>query len=177
MSTERIEDRGTLSIDVVSVGTGEVELEIHPLRMPTAEELGESTNDELIEKILDEQDAYEALRRRVDAMKMTLQRRMEWDEATLYPCEAGVATLEAKTTYDYSKLIGLFELVSEQELTELEAYTPEAGKFVSVPATWNMTKTNMLKKRGREYADIIEGAKVVSGTSLKVKRPAEGKAS
>ena len=75
MSTERIEDRGTLSIDVVSVGTGEVELEIHPLRMPTAEELGESTNDELIEKILDEQDAYEALRRRVDAMKMTLQRR------------------------------------------------------------------------------------------------------
>ena len=68
-------------------------------------------------------------------------------------------------------------MVTEQELTELEAYTPETGKFVNIPATWNMTKTNMLKKRGREYADIIEGAKVVSGTSLKVKRPAESKGS
>ncbi len=96
-----------------------------------------------------------------------LIRRMEADGATEIPHWKFDVKLSRSSSWDYSRLHGLRELVPEKELAK--AFTPEHEETVVVRAKWDMRKALTFKEFGREVATILEAARLLGAPRLSIK--------
>ncbi|MAH48209.1 hypothetical protein CMI37_20465 [Candidatus Pacearchaeota archaeon] len=125
-------------------------------------------NDALIKDYVALTGAIADLAESRSRIEWELTRRMEADGATAIPNERyEVLLAPSKVTYDYGKLVALFETVSEADLVAAGAYTPEHDE--PVPAKWNATKLKPFRKFGNDVKTIIDGARLEGPKKLSIK--------
>lgn len=143
--------------------TGEV-LDLHTLSY------ADGSNDDLIREYLLLRRLRDAASSRMHSQCLALQQRMEQDGATEFVGGAGTATLKEKgVTYDSHKLDSLLEFLSREELVKSGALTLAHTRTVEVPRSWNATKLRPFRKRGRDVAEAIDGARSVGGHEVSIK--------
>ena len=104
----------------------------------------------------------------VDRIERELILRMEAEGATEIPHPDFEVKLKRSSSWDYSRLATLGELVPEAELAK--AHTPEHEETVVVPDKWDMRKALTFKKFGREVEAVLEAARLLGAPRLTIKR-------
>jgi hypothetical protein len=113
--------------------------------------------EEMVDELVEARATLKAQEQAVYYLERAVVEGMEERGATVVRTDAGEATLTVPVSYDYTKLAGLREITSPDDLV---GYTPEREITKVQPERWNMTQGKTLGKLSREHAAIIEAAKI-----------------
>jgi hypothetical protein len=91
---------------------------------------------------------------------------MDLTQATLAETTEGTVEIQRRYRYDQAAFRPLMEMMSEEDLIEHGAYKPSHTEVV--PAKWVTAKVKALTNRGREYSDIVERARYIERTTIKL---------
>ncbi len=104
----------------------------------------------------------------MDEYDNELRKRMEAEGAQERTVGGYKLTYKQPTTTDKSRLQTLLEVIPEEELVALGAYTPEHQEPVA--ASWNMTKVKPLIRHSAEARHVIEGAQTLDPPVFKIEK-------
>ena len=118
------------------------------------------TSEELLDSYLLNLEVRESADRAVWAIKAELRDRMTREGATELPIRKHTVRLRQTVRDDNQRLALVRELINPEDLEAAGAYTPEHTEVV--PEKFNATRLKPFRKRGKDIADAIDRAKIVS---------------
>jgi hypothetical protein len=133
-------------------------------------EFSSMTSRQVVDEWLDYDASVKHYAEMRDRTSMELRQRMVTDEATKVLHPGAKVTLETKPVFNQSVLRGLLEFLTEEELIELGAFTPETSEQVVTPEKWNMTKVNALRSLGKDIAEVVHRARTELPATVKIVR-------
>ena len=125
------------------------------------------TLDELVDELATVVDRLASLEKSKWMLEKRIVHLMTDQGATMARTDKYEVTMSRSVSYDATKLAGLREITSPEDLER--AYYPAHEEVVQVPEKWNMTAGRKLAQFGHDHAKIIENAKIYSDPKIRLR--------